>query len=841
MSKKVMLILGVLVLGIALLLVMYGLQTKVEGFGVYDYLNNSPAEYETMGRLKYNKFSDTADISKGNFLNTIDPGQIAKGTQEIQKSMMTLDPMPSSFANTLLELEPIQTTAGLAPPNMITKEAAKCEALRSRDSCRKLKDPEYSNCGVCIKGGTPITYDNQDKHIGGLLVLPEDRQEAEAGGNPYAPTIGSCPAGYFYVDSEKCEREANREDCKEAGESGGFQGGRTIDGRDVIGQKCAQVPKRNENHFVYEPKGRTFDVNLRALTPVGSGMCKVFALNSKNQQIGYGITDMPGAELVIRVSGVKEGETISIVVATEVPYRNKGSAEVFQISSGNDETKESSINVCKRIGTSIATESQMMQSLLSGAQLCSPGFGLDFAGFPGQAAFKAPGGKCGSSGLNKSSQSENASSWCYGVKPPESKNKLMPKSIQPFFKTYGTDGYPSQAEKPNQWSQYGPTYQAQFQRGVLLQWEMANGQANRTVPFEPTIVKINNKAPAQSSTGQRVFKTLRRFGTFANSNTFYSPKPTATSKMAPNQSWIWSNEPLDQQVRFEVQIPGTFADTFYEEDRLYGSIGPLVGSSETANLLRTSPCLKEGQSPGKYSLECLQNIFVSSGGDINSGKLVSENGGLNQLNQKGDMDAIAAYLGGLYKLATTGKDANGNKVGSNAKEHAQIVNEAAQLMFGFDISTPCEDITEDGDGNILLKPKIGAVDADCLDWLWLNTGTDQSRYTGDGGRNIHNTYVSIGDRFSGLTSSEGTKEMRDNYPFQTCQRTGSMAPITKTGSLNQDAIHAANTRGGIPAIQEYYNSIFQIANNPASGERAKDQTKAVEQCYGLKKAPKKKQ
>jgi hypothetical protein len=303
-----------------------------------------------------------------------------------------------------------------------------------------------------------------------------------------------------------------------------------------------------------------------------------------------------------------------------------------------------------------------------------------------------------------------------------------------------------------------------------------------------------------------------------------------------NNVWLWANNPLADLIEFTVKIPGIFLDAFYEEDRMHASIGPLVGNAETAKLLQTSPCMKEGQTAGKYSLECLQNLFVSSGGDINSGKLVSENGGLNQLNAKGDMDTIAGYLADLYNLATSGKDANGQKVGSNAKEHAQIVNDAAQLLFGFDISTPCEDITEDADGNIVLKPKVGAVDADCLDWLWLNTGTDQSRYIGDGGRKIKNTYVSIGDRFSGLTSTEGNKELRSNYPFQTCQRTGSMAPITKTGALNNDAINKANAKGGIPAIQDYYNSIFQLANNPASKDRAKDQEKAMEKCYGVKKA-----
>jgi hypothetical protein len=246
--------------------------------------------------------------------------------------------------------------------------------------------------------------------------------------------------------------------------------------------------------------------------------------------------------------------------------------------------------------------------------------------------------------------------------------------------------------------------------------------------------------------------------------------------------------------------------------------------------------MKPGQEPGKYGLECLQNLFVSAGGDITNGKLVVENGGLNQLNTMGDIDTIGEYLSNLYTVATTGKNSEGNKVGANAKEHASIINDSAQKMFGYDIATPCEDITEDDMGNIVLVPKTGAVEADCLDWLWMNTGTDQSRYSGDQGRRIPNTYISINDRFSGLSSVEGTPEMRDRHPFQTCQRTGAMAPLAKDGTPNQKAIRVANTKGGVKQIQDFYNNIFQQANNPASSARAADQEQSMVDCYGIKKS-----
>ena len=862
MSLKTTTIIGI-VLAIVLLLIVYAIKSNTsEGFityygprpssydkklgyiGNYDHLINDEPAYHKLGRAKYNKFSDTFDVTRGNFIRSDNEDDIARTSRKIQDSMVTSDPSPSQYANTLLGLQSIQTDAELAPANGMMLETKKCEALRSRSSCAKLSDPNYSNCGVCIKGGTPYSYQNDGKHIGGLLLLPDDRQEALSGGKPLEPTVGECPAGMFFIDKDKCEREVNRQDCKEAGESGGFNGGTTLEGLDVIEKKCAQVPKNSEKTFIYEPKNRAFSISLRALAPIGTGVCKIFVYK-QNEQIAYGENPNPGTMFVIDIPRVKEADQLTVIVALEFPYRKQGNSELFQVYSGYDETRETSELVCRRLGTSLATRTQMIQAIQNGAQLCSAGFGQDFVGYPGQARHKAGG--CGDKGLNEwiwtdPSQTQRGASWCFGIKPPESTNKLMNKSIMPFFQGYKDSAIPSQKDQPDQWSQFGD-YQAQYERAILLQWEMTNGtyrNAIRIVQFEPTIIELNDLQPTSvSSDGSRVFRTLRKFGTFENSSIIRPRKAEVidpSSKMARNQFWMWSNQPLSQQIKFVVKVPGIFLDTYYEEDRSIGSMGPLVGKQETVNLLRTSPCLKEGQISGKYSLDCLQNLFISSGGDIANGKLVTKNGGLAQLNSKGDMNAIETYLADLYTLATTGKDSNGQKVGSNAKDHARLVNDASQLMFGFDISTPCEDISEDKFGNIVLSPKQGIKDADCLDWLWRNTGSEDDRFQNDGSRNIKNTYESIGQRFSGLKNGEGSKELRNEFPFQTCQRTGSISPIGINGSPNKAAIDLANSKGDISAIQRFYNGIFQLANNPTSKGSSKSQTYAVNQCYGVKKA-----
>ena len=830
MDSNIVLPVVMFLVSLLLLLVWIYKRPTKEGFGLFDTRSSNEPEYVQKSRAKYNRFSDATDSTKKNFIHSNDPGNIAKATQLMKDSMISLDPLPSSYANTLLGLDIQESDSEIAPVNEVFLKAEKCEALKTRASCKALDDPANANCGICIKGGTPSTFDNPNKHIGGMLSLPDDREDSLASGVPYEPSIGSCPTGYFFVDRESCERAVNRQDCKEAGESGGFQGGKTIEGIDVIGNKCAQVPKKAEDYFIYEPKHRTFNLGLRVLTPTGTGFCLVTVTDVNGKQIGTGQTLVPGIEFIVPVRNVKEYDKLTISIVLDQPYRKKGNSEIFGYSPYNFQvTSKSASDICQSVGAVAANGDLFRKAASLGMHSSEFGVGLGFFG----KALQTRGPEVEDYPIEQYNTRSGVyvkHVWCYGVKPPPKgkkdtiKHALFSNSkILPWFKSFD-------ASQSDQWSEFGISYQAPFERGVLLQWEMLDGNANRTIPFEPTITQINRYGPSTDSKGNVSFKNLRRFGSFKNSSEFLSPRPIATSKMLTNQYWIWSNQATDKEVLFEAQVPGIFADTYYQEDRLMGSLGPLVGNPDTAKLLATSPCMKPGQLPGQYGLECLQNLFVGSGGDITNGKLVTTNGGLNQLNAYGDMDEISGYLLKLYSLATTGRDDNGDKASST------IVNDASQKMFGFDIATPCEDITEDDLGNILLTPKTGAVDSDCLDWLWMNTGTDKSRSEGDGTKNIKHTYHSIGDRFSGLMQGEGSSDLRQQYPFQTCQRTGTMAPVSKKGYVNKTAVSMANTKGGIQGVQDFYNSIFKMANDPASADNESKQAEAIQQCYGIQKA-----
>jgi hypothetical protein len=168
------------------------------------------------------------------------------------------------------------------------------------------------------------------------------------------------------------------------------------------------------------------------------------------------------------------------------------------------------------------------------------------------------------------------------------------------------------------------------------------------------------------------------------------------------------------------------------------------------------------------------------------------------------------------------------------------INDAAMKLFGFELVSPCEDIMEGPDGKIMLRAKTGAVDADCLDYLWMNTGNDRTRGDEDRSRltSLSNTYIFIGDRYSGLRAGEGTQTEVAAKPFTTCQRSGTMAPKRANGSINYEAVNAANAKGSVGDIQNFYSEIHRAANFTGGNNATKDiHDPALLQCYGIRRAP----
>ena len=685
MPDGIIVVIALAVLAIIVAIVLPMAQRAAEPF------INLPTDRETyiqIGQERYNKFSDTNDITKGNFAGATMRYEMDDVNAELQEVSQTSDMKADPSAPTYQDARTTGTRFKVAPPSALLDDARRCEAKKGRDACAALGTEEMRDCGVCIKGGTTYSDpDNEGKHIGGLLVTADDREMAEESGNPpkYIPTLGECPEGYFFATKDACMKEANRLDCKEAGENGGFDGaGRNIEGKSVI-DKCAAAPLSGDTTYVFDTKDRSFKMLLRVIPPAGVNTAVSVSSGGKELASGSG-----AAEFVVTIPGLKEGVPLDVNVTEEAPY-------------------------------------------------------------------------------------------------------------------VGADGVE--------------------RRAILLQWEDESGR--RKGSFESSLVTVNGVTADDG-----LFRNLRKFGNYGRSAQIAQPKGTDGARMLLTAPWMWGNLAGSKAVRFGVKVPGTFLGPVYPEDRVAVPRGPLITQKSTMELLRASPCLKADQKPGKYSAACLKALFVGAGGDYLRGKLVGE--GLDKLNRMGDGSAetIAGYLTGLYTLATKGKTPQGRK-GTLTE-----INDAAVKMFGFELVSPCEDIMEDEEGNIRLVAKVGSIDADCLDYLWMNTGSDRGRGDEDNSRNttLANTYVYLWDRFSGLRSNEGSKKEREASPFTACQRSGTLAPKTAKGAINASAVYEASSKGSVAEIQDFYSGIHSKANYWGNWEGGKaDHDLALQQCYGIKR------
>jgi hypothetical protein len=203
------------------------------------------------------------------------------------------------------------------------------------------------------------------------------------------------------------------------------------------------------------------------------------------------------------------------------------------------------------------------------------------------------------------------------------------------------------------------------------------------------------------------------------------------------------------------------------------------------------------------------------------------------------VDDISDFLDRLYTIATTGKNNSG------VKQTMAQINDASQKMFGFDIGSPCEDINESDAGFLSIVPKKAPIDADCLNYLWLNTGNSRDRGNEDLSRKtrLQNTYQTIQDRYSGLRDGEGTPEARQATPFNACNSKGTLAPMNSQGAVNYGAITEVNKIvKSVPQAQDYYNQVHKTANYASGNGGANDantllQAAALKKCYGVTKTP----
>ena len=748
--------------------------TLIVTFFTKEGFTNTYQSSTAYGASVFNSLGAPMDIMRPNFVQSSDPTAIAAGTSLIQKATMTASMEPGG-GGTKQQIR--KSVANLQVPTRSAgiEEAKKCAKLQGTSSCDSLGTPEYANCGVCIKGGKDYTGISTN-YVGGLYLNPDDKADLDAGRYPLVPSIGQCDplnGNQMFF--------TDRETCKREANR---QACRDVTDFSSPGAAtCVQATVSNT--FIYEPtKGKTFNATFRFAAPNGvATTVTIFPAEAPKWPVVTVFT----AQFFEGQSAMRSGGTYDIR-SMGVP---NDSIQSLQVGAGaRVKSFENDFSGNERVDTSSMPnlyDTNMKKDTWWANQISS--FIVNFTSTP--------------LGMATAKNGAEATITVKNVTEGMSVYILVEQDVA------AVNG-------------------GETRRGIIGQWEM-EGSSRRKVEFNRTITATCTNGKMMQGT-----KLLRKFGSLGGGRQMAASSAT---NISPNAIWVWNNQQQHEVAGFMSFVPGLYSDPHYSQDNAVAGGAPLLGLASTAAALQLGPCMAAGQAAGKYSQQCLLNLFQSAGGDTLNGKLVQS--GLTQLNAKGSMDDISDYLNDLYTMATTGRDMSGKPL-----KMAQI-NDASQKMFGFDVGSPCEDIKEDDSGVIALSPKKSPLDSDCLNYLWLNTGTSRERGNEDRSRKtkLYNTYQTIGDRYSGLRDNEGTAANRQASPFNACNSKGSMAPVDSKGTLNYRAISEINKIAkSVSAVQNKYNEIYKVANY-TQGTGARDDTNTINQavalqfCYGVNKTP----
>jgi hypothetical protein len=264
----------------------------------------------------------------------------------------------------------------------------------------------------------------------------------------------------------------------------------------------------------------------------------------------------------------------------------------------------------------------------------------------------------------------------------------------------------------------------------------------------------------------------------------------------------------NKQLVVYANSPVTFVDPMTQEGATCPT-SPYVTTPAAASLLATDPCYKQGSGPGKYSLECLQNTFISNG-CIDDGKgypkdatsasnlLMDPSGKTRSLND------IANYIYALAIISATGVDQNGTE------QTLEKWSTASVFCSGKKILTPCDTAARD----------TGPLSADCLVYLWDNMGSSSS---------VGSTYNKM---------SQGTSLFSRGSNPRFCQRTGTLSPRGPDGKDRADVMAYWKSQGGLRAVKTMMMAVNDAANDSSQYTSDEDRGPYITQCFGdIKLAP----
>lgn len=254
------------------------------------------------------------------------------------------------------------------------------------------------------------------------------------------------------------------------------------------------------------------------------------------------------------------------------------------------------------------------------------------------------------------------------------------------------------------------------------------------------------------------------------------------------------------EMNFILRIPFSFVSPVYEYSNICAN-GPMIKTEDSARQLGMNLCFKGNQSPGNYSQECLQSIFLQSGCTTNGILYPNNSERTNQLLQFGTLDNITSNIQEMAVISLTGKDSTNNKVTT------QKWNEASMKCRGVPIENACD-----------MTQLNGKVTPECLDMLYRNGGA---------------TIPRIGATYKTNTRASSVGALT-NAPIY-CTSEGAANPGKGQTAINRAMnYNGTGGKGTLESVKDFYNNIHMLANSRATKENENKVIDAIMDCYGIK-------
>jgi hypothetical protein len=824
--EVILIILAVFVIGLTISI--YKNNQNIEGFS-YPLTEARIAAGER-SKSRYNAFADTQEL-----MSSVVPNG-PTGDKILNMALGSPSYEGNSSAKALASLTNLNELPYRTSPeeNELLRRVKMCELITSWD-CEKLSDPEFARyCGICTSDGEDHTG---AKHMGGLYIDPKMRDDERAKANrerrdpKFEPTIGKCK-GKFMLDRPKCDIDKDRYECSKAVD---------FNNQDAI-NKCGLCVANNTMVYIGNRGNESTNYGLVAKPVKFKTMLRFAVSDPTNADVKVGRMEsgsvfkqiqggsyIPNTNVYIITVEGQENEEISIRIRYPEykPYNwsdadknrvellvNPKRAPLVRAMYGpnlndymNDDPR------AKDVTEYLKSKFNMKDCKSTNVSITNDGMGGD----PTGGIYKQLRLVYGSNGtdfaysygtegnVSQPVMSDNFNDLCpTGLATTDAKKQVCEtdesgKALEGRVYTQGNNnGYSGGGDSECLQKL------ADMKRGIVGVWE-SMGRVSRTVPIDISVTEVNGFKV--SSLGPE------KLGTVMGSKHIKVPSYNLPG-IPKYLFWFWAKNHSLSYVDFKVVIPATMRDPTIDQDISLCPIGPIVSTPEGVTRLNAGACEQaingQQQGPGNFTDACIQKLYLSSGCTV-KGQAYPSNSQkkakltTNQLTGDNlEIDDIFNNLQDLYQVATTGTNSNNDNL-----EEGTVTKMALDCLGEIKLN-PCDSA----------NAATGPHTPQCLDYLFRSAGANNTK--------IGATYQGMANRSSG-TNAKLTK------PIMYCQRAGSMSPISSKGQLNNEAIAAANAKGGIQAVKEFYRQIHYDAN---FNSKVAPQKLALQQCYGIGVTPK---